>query len=49
MKELFKNYGTVTTLTVKKSRNANYCFAFVEYAVGEDAAEAIEKYRRLKN
>ena len=40
---MFKEYGTIVSLVVRKSRNADYCFGFVEYKPEEDAAEAIKK------
>ena len=43
LRTLFEKYGTIETLTVKRSRNADYHFAFMEYKQGEDAAEAIKK------
>lgn len=44
MTDLFDRYGKIDNLVVKKSRNNEYCFAFVEYKPGADAEEAIRKY-----
>jgi len=43
LQELFGKYGTIKDLSVKKNRNAEYCFAFVEYESGNDAEEAVKK------
>ena len=44
MKVLFSKYGTLDTLVVKKSRNQEYCFGFVEYQPGTEGEEAVRKY-----
>lgn len=41
---MFSKYGTIKELSVKRSKNGEYSFAFVEYQAGEDAEEAIRKY-----
>ena len=38
---MFSKYGTIKELSVKRSKNGEYSFAFVEYQAGEDAEEAI--------
>lgn len=47
MRELFEKHGSVTSLEAKKSRNGEYCFAFVVYAPGEDGEEAVRKYEQV--
>lgn len=31
-------------MTVRRSKNGEYCFAFVEYQKGENGEEAVQKY-----
>lgn len=44
LSEKFEKYGALDNVTVKKSKNGEYCFAFVEYQRGENGEEAVQKY-----
>lgn len=43
LQDLFSKYGSIKELAVKKNKNAEYSFAFVEYEDGVDAEEAVRK------
>lgn len=44
LSERFEKYGALDNVTVKKSKNGEYFFAFVEYKRGENGEEAAQKY-----
>ena len=46
--ELFKEYGKIDKLAVKKSRNNEYCFAFIEYEKDSNVEEAVNKYINIQ-
>lgn len=48
MTALFEKYGKINTITVRKNKNNEYHFAFVEYEPGFDAQKVIEKYIKFK-
>ena len=43
LKKLFKEYGKIDKLNVKRAKNQRYSFAFLEYDKVEDASKAIKE------
>ncbi len=44
---MFSKYGEIAACSVRRSHNNDYSYAFIDYKEGEDASEALRKYKHF--